>query len=258
MDEDFLSAEKTLISIRQIGPVRQSLLEACGICDFDQLYRMTESWKPISNVRAVEEKLTAVHGNLWRQKMGGSYLTKIIYSAKAIIEKKPILLEPINLPKCPVEFYVDLEYEDFPFCIGVKIVNGNKIVKFQRLMESENEAMRAISEFKKLTYGINEYVVYTWAGQDSRILGLKGNNIDLYYLINRCLMLPMKSFNVKEVAVYFGHKSPPLKITDGFACLLTFGQYLQTKDSSLRQELRKEIEDYNWNDVAQAIKKQYC
>lgn len=258
-----MTDEVVLRAIRQIGPVRQSLLEACGIHDFEQLYQAAECWKDTPNINSVADRLTATHGRVWKQKMGGSYLSKIIYSAKSIVENKPIRLQPISLPTASTEFYIDLEYGDFTFCIGVKAVEGDRISKFQRFIDSARDAKRTVLEFIDLFRDVEDYVAYTWSGQDSKILGLKRNHVDLYSTVNRCLMMPMKSFNVKDVAVYFGHQSPPLSIRDGLACLLTFDEYRSSKDKQTRERLRKEIEDYNWNDVeslhdiAQAIRRKY-
>ena len=256
-----MTDEVVLRAIRQIGPVRQSLLEACGIHDFKQLYQVAECWKDIPNISSVADRLTATHGMAWRQKMGGSYLSKIVYSAKSIVENRPIQLQPISLPTASAEFYIDLEYGDFPFCIGVKAVEGGSIRKFQRFIGSAHDAKRTVLEFKDLFRNVDDYVAYTWSGQDSRILGLERNHVDLYAIVNRCLMMPMKSFNVKDMAVYFGHQSPPLSIRDGLACLLTFDEYRSSNSEGSRERLRKEIEDYNWNDVeslhdiAQAIRR---
>jgi len=193
--------------------------------------------------------------------MGGSHLSKIIYSAKSIVENRPVQLQPISLPTASTEFYIDLEYGDFTFCIGVKAVEGGKINKFQRFIDSARDAKRTVQEFIDLFRNVENYVAYTWSGQDSKILGLERNHVDLYSTVNRCLMMPMKSFNVKDVAVYFGHQSPPLSIRNGLACLMTFDEYRSSKDRQTRERLRKEIEDYNWNDVeslhdiAQAIRR---
>lgn len=195
--------------------------------------------------------------------MGGSYLSKIIYSAKSIIENRPIQLQPISLPTASTEFYIDLEYGDFTFCIGVKAVEGGRTSKFQRFIDSARDAKSTVLEFMELFRNVEDYVAYTWSGQDSKILGLERNHVDLYSTVNRCLMMPMKSFNVKDVAVYFGHQSSPSSIRDGLACLLTFNEYRSSKDKQTRERLRKEIEDYNWNDVeslhdiAQAIRRGY-
>lgn len=237
--------------IREIGEKREEMFRSCGITTCQQLYECAECWQERPSLEKIESLLTQKHGKSWKAKygIGSRYLEKIVYQAKAIRENETIIRERFHLPEVKTEFYVDMEYADFPFCIGVKIKNGEQESDFQRFMETESQAKAAIIEAKDLIDQYRDYTVYTWRGEDSKILGIP-EYLDIYNVVDKCLSLPLSVYSVKDVAVYFGYKPQKLEISDGLHCVSKFSQYQRDKDESIRNQLKQEIINYNWNDVA--------
>lgn len=260
----FISKYGVLSIIREISEAREEMFRLCGITTCRQLYDEAECWQEKPNIKKSEDMLTHKVGKSWKAKygIGTRYLEKILYQVKVIVENRLIIREQFYLPEAHTEFYVDMEYDSFPFCIGIKIKEGNQAKKFQRFAENESEAKEVILEAKRLFNEYNDYVVYTWRGEDSKILGLR-KHIDLYNIVDKNLSVPLPDYSVKDVAVYFGHNPPKLEISDGLHCVAKFTQYQREREISIRKKLKQEILDYNWNDVESlyfvvfALKKDY-
>jgi predicted RecB family nuclease len=244
-----LTERGDLSVLRLVGSVRKSMLKACKIESVKQLYDMTEGQNEKPNVEKLEKALVQTFGPTWKRKfnVAGENPEKIALLAKSLIEDRTIVRKTFEMPEARTELYIDLEYNSFPFCVGVKTVTGNVSRKFQKFIDNEKDVENVIREAGNLFR--NGYVAYVWRGKDTEILGLTGRSVDVFDVVNKYLVMPMKSYNVKDVAKYLGHIPPEMEITNGLHCLVKFNRYLMEKEGSLKQQIREEILKYNWNDV---------
>ena len=236
--------------LREIGAVRKPMLKACKIESIRQLYDITEGQNEKPDVGRLKNALDRRFGTIWKSKfnVGGLSLEKVALLAKSLIEDKMIVKETFDMPVAQTEFYIDLEYGSFPFCVGVKTATGNISRKFQKFIDDEKDVEEVLRETRNLFRG-DSYAAYVWRGKDSEILGLAGRSMDVFDVVNKYLFMPMKSYNIKDVAKYLGHVPPRLEIIDGLHCLVKFNHYLNEKKEPLKQHIREEILKYNWNDV---------
>jgi predicted RecB family nuclease len=244
-----LTEHGELSVLRIIGPVRKSMLKACKIENLKRLYDMTEGQNEKPNVEKLEKVLVERFGTTWKRKfnVGGENLEKVALLAKSFIEDRMIVTKTFQMPVARTEVYIDLEYGSFPFCVGIKTVTGNVSRKFQKFIENEEDVEKVIREARNLIR--NGYVAYVWRGKDTEIMGLTGRTLDVFDVVNKYLFMPMKSYNVKDVAKYLGHIPPQLEIMNGLHCLVRFNSYLMEKEEPKKQHIREEILKYNWNDV---------
>jgi predicted RecB family nuclease len=244
-----LTKHGDLSVLRMVGPVRRSMLKACKMGSIRQLYDMTEGQNEKPNVEKLEKALVQRFATTWRRKfnIAGVSLEKIALLAKSLIEDRMLVRKTFEMPVARTELYIDLEYNSFPFCVGVKAVTGDVSRKFQKFIDNKKDVKNVIREAKNLFR--NGCVAYVWRGNDAKIMGLTGRSLDVYDVINKYFFMPMKSYNVKDVAKYLGHIPPELEIMNGLHCLVKFNRYLMEKEGPLNQQIREEILKYNWNDV---------
>jgi predicted RecB family nuclease len=245
-----LTEHGDLSVLREIGSVRKSMLKACKIESIRQLYDMTEGQNEEPNVERLKNALDQRFKTIWKEKfnVAGLSLEKIAFLVKSLVEDKMMVKQAFEMPVAQTEFYIDLEYGSFPFCVGVKTVTGNVSQKFQKFVDDEKNAENVIRETQNL-FRSDSHVAYVWRGKDSEILGLTGRSMDVFDVVNKYLFMPMKSYNIKDVAKYLGHVPPQLEIIDGLHCLVKFNHYLNEKEEPMKQHIREEILKYNWNDV---------
>ncbi|MBM3132508.1 MAG: hypothetical protein FJZ95_05685, partial [Chloroflexi bacterium] len=167
-------------------------------------------------------------------------------------ENRCFIIENYTFPSVPYTFYLDTEYdpsENWPFCVGIMVCHGRKKERVQAFFNSQKQFRQWLSMFKDTLGQYSPNAAYSWAGQDQRLLGLKENCIDLYRIVDRCLLIPLKTYELSKLATHLGYKLPRLAIRGGFDCLNAYREYRSTADSGSKILIRKQIQEYNWHDV---------
>ena len=244
-----LTEREDLSVLREIGPTRKAMLQACKLESIKQLYDITQAQNDRPSVEKLDRALSEKFGTAWKRKfnVAAVSLEKLALLAKSLMEDRMLVNKTFHLPTAPTEVYLDLEYGTFPFCVGMKAVTGKTSNKFQKFIDDEKEAENVIEEARNLFP--KHYVAYVWRGEDTKIMRLTGATIDAFDIVNKYFFMPLKSYNVKDVARYLGHIPPQIEITNGLHCSVKFNQYLTEKDQSQKQHIREQILRYNWHDV---------
>ncbi|OOC42767.1 TM0106 family RecB-like putative nuclease [Thermosipho sp. 1074] len=216
---------KDLSLIRGIGKFRLKNLKEKGIEKLDDIIEMKEVVKEIF----------------------GEKSDKIIAQAKAFIQKKIILYNPVK--KLKPGIFLDIEsYKNFNFLFGV--LYEDKYIPFLSLKREDEK-----TEFKKLisflsTKKLPVYHYYNYEPiQINKLFkkyNLKKTNIefvDLYKIYHNHIAIPTISYSLKSIAKYLGFNWRTN--LNGNIVVHKFEDFLKTKDDKILDEILK----YNEDDV---------
>lgn len=190
--------------------------------------------------------------------------------AVALLTQKPKRLGPTSLPLLEKALILDLEYETMLrrqiFAASVLVVeSGIETELFQYYAESLDDEERILREFAKLLEKYENYPILTWNGTaadlveitnawarvalpESWLTELRDRHVDLFAVVKKGFRLPTVSFQLKEVAAYFGFvRTHP--DTSSFEIPYLYGRYLGTKDEGIK----KFILEHNADDVRSVL-----
>lgn len=186
-------------------------------------------------------------------------------------DKKPYLLQPIELPQPEVEIFFDIETDplrDLCYLHGfVERIGGNnsteKYIGFFADTTSEKEEKEVFEKAflylsgrkNSLFYYYSKYERSVWrtlqekysgvcSSDDIEALFNPAKGIDLYYdVVTKYTVWPTYSHSIKDLAVYLGFKWRDAH-PSGAASIEWFDQWIRSGDSACKQR----ILDYNEDD----------
>jgi len=186
------------------------------------------------------------------------------------VEKKPVLYEPINLPKTEVELYLDIEddpmrgivylhgiYEKtdekkqfIPFVAGPNDETGERTAfeelwKYLRSFESKVYSLYYYSSHEKSVYkSLGEKYPDIITSDEVQTFFQQENVIDLYSdVILKKTDWPLSSYSLKEIASYLGFKWRD-DTPSGALSIQWYSEYCENLDEKILQR----ILDYNEDD----------
>jgi uncharacterized protein len=218
----------------------------------------------ISSARV--DTLSAVPG------IGANTAGKLILSAKAIMKKKPISINPsvLQFPAKSTEIFLDLEGTDQPdlegeiepvdYLIGVILCKDGRDVYHSFVaqhMRDEEEMFRKFLSFLKTQ---DDYVIYHWHNYEHwhvKRLGERYNlegevekyilpyMIDLHRMATKAFTFPTYTNGLKDIASFLGFKwrHADINALDAIAYYLKY----QTNPDQYRKKIQAVI-DYNEDD----------
>ncbi|MHB8780353.1 MAG: TM0106 family RecB-like putative nuclease [Candidatus Geothermincolia bacterium] len=158
--------------------------------------------------------------------LGQTSLTRMKKQAQVMLQGKQLVLQPAVLPDCDTALYFDMEsdpYSETEYLFGTMLVAGDQDPVFRYfLAKSPDEEESAFSEFMEYiddllrTYGpipIYHYHHYERTHTDKlagrygqvQLLALAQENmVDLLPIVKGCVVLPLPSYSLKDVARYVG------------------------------------------------------
>ena len=194
-------------------------------------------------------------------------LTYFKLQAKAIVEKKDIIIKKVVFPKNKIELFVDIEgssHHNFIWIIGCFIRIEDKVEYRSFLANSPKEEREMIISFYKfLSEFEDEFIIYHWSSAEPQYFkqltekyNLPANNLsnvlknsfDLFPIFKENIILPLYSYTLKEVANWLGFQwHDPL--SDGATSIVLFDKWYIEKN---RKALQKAI-SYNSDDCRALI-----
>lgn len=182
--------------------------------------------------------------------------------AQAMVQKKPILLHPLELPGVP-ELFLDIETDlgqEYVWLIGLLVGRSGDYTNF--FAQSPAGEKEILAEFLHFAERFPHGRILTLSGNEfeRRVLIKRLEHhgfptsvceriTDLYWVIQPAVALPTGSYRVKEIGGYFGYryKHPDL---DGWKVASLYeDRYQSLKNSSSRQKLARTLIEYNEDDV---------
>jgi predicted RecB family nuclease len=247
-------ANKDLSMIWGVGRHYARALEALGLPNYDAL----ADCDPELVVESFRERGYCVSVGmveLWRR------------HARAYDQAAPIVFGPPP-PVADKVIALDLEYDDpgHIWLIGILIDKGPKhererIFLWADTPEAEKENLCALAELVRMHDGLP---VITWNGDGADVprlqkravhhqLGdalnpLVSRHVDLYACARESFRLPIPMLKLESVATYFGIPKTST-ITGGLQAKMLFAAYLSGRDPHERQEIRRQLLDYNRDDL---------
>ncbi len=186
------------------------------------------------------------------------------------VEKKPVLYEPINLPKTKFDLYLDIEddpmrgivylhgiYEKtdgkerfIPFVAGTNDEAGERkafeeLWKYLRSFESEEYSLYFYSSHEKSVYKcLGEKYPDIITPDEVQTFFQQENVIDLYTdIIFKKTDWPLSSYSLKEIASYLGFEWRD-ETPSGALSIQWYSEYCENLDEKILQR----ILDYNEDD----------
>lgn len=213
-------------------------------------------------IRTVEELASAPLELLGRTAHLGHSREVLKARAQAMVQEKPILLRPLELPSGP-ELFLDIETDlsqEYVWLIGLSAGRSGEYTSF--FAEAPGEEKEILADFLNFAERFPTAWILTLSGSKfeqrvmSKRLACHGfptsvcqRIIDLYWIIQPAVALPTGSYRVKEIGGYFGYryKHPDL---DGWEVALLYeNRYQSLKNSSTRRKLARTLIEYNEDDV---------
>lgn len=203
---------------------------------------------------------------------------KILLSARAIHEGRPILLNPevLRFPDRPAEIFLDLEGTDDPdlegdeepvdYLIGVLLRKEGRTLYRPFLAHRFSEEKAMFSDFLEFIRSENDYIIYHWHNYEmwhlKRLAERHGrldeaqrllfpHMADLHRLATSAFVFPTYSNGLKDVAAYVGYRwrHGDVNALDAIAWYLRY----QNDPEGYRERINAVI-DYNEDDCAATMR----
>lgn len=255
-----------LTLVYKIGPASEEVLQSIGVTNIIDLLNVGEDelGKRLKLKFRDGEMPALVHKIIKKHN-----LKRLMLQAKAIAERRLLLVNHSIIPKKEVEIFLDTEYdpvEEYVFLIGLAIKKGDNISFHQFFAGSQRQEKRILLQFLNELSGVEDFVLYTWSGVGADIpqlrkslkkhdfiidrfeTAVRKNHFDLFWFTERNVALPLYSLRIKEVAPFFGFTHNVENMT-GADILYEYHQYIENKDELTKSLILK----YNQNDIEALI-----
>ena len=248
--------DKDLSMIWGVGRHYAPALEALGLSDYDALAGcdpelVVEGFRKRGYFVSVERV------ELWRR------------HARAYDQAAPVVFGPAP-PVADRFIALDLEYDDpgHIWLIGVLIDKGpeherDRVFLWADTPEQERQNLCALAQLVQTHDGLP---VITWNGTGADVPRLRkraarhdlsdtlhavlSRHVDLFACARDSFRLPIPRLKLEPVASYFGaHKTT--KVKGGLEARMLFAAYLGSRDPHERDEIRRDLLDYNRDDLDQ-------
>lgn len=182
--------------------------------------------------------------------------------------KKPVIYNPITLPKTSYELYFDIEddpTQGFIYLHGVyeRSTKGERFIPFLAKYFTREDEKLAWKEFIDYIYSLpqNDYSLYYYSQHEKTnyrklqqqypdviseedVLKLfnSENSVDLYSIILKNTDWPLPSYSLKEIAIYLGFKWRD-ETPSGALSIQWYNEYLNTKDEKIINRILEYNED---------------
>lgn len=213
-------------------------------------------------IRTVEELATAPAELVCRTLRLGHPPEVLLARARAIVENRPILLRPLELPRDD-QVFLDIETDlasNYIWLIGLSVGTDGKYHGF--LAESPEKEKTILHDFLRFMESHPHATLLTCSGSrfEERVIRTRltfyglptavcDRIIDLYQTISRAVALPTDSCRVKEIGAFFGYRYKHSDL-DGFTVALLYAStYQKLKHPLRRRKLRQKLREYNEDDV---------
>ena len=186
--------------------------------------------------------------------------TRIVESARARVEGRPLIRKPPVFPRDETVYYYDIEtLDDQVFCHGIIRVHRGQKEERCFFAETPDDEARIWHEFLDFLAEAPSATLYCWTFYEKTFVESSwrrfGGNRDGYEMLRRSLtdqcafvkdhfILPCRGYSIKVVAPYFGFRWRS-KDANGMNCVAWYKHWLETRDESWRQK----IMEYNLDDV---------
>ncbi len=246
------SSRKPTVEWRQIRP--PSIVLGVGPVSVERLKGI--------GIRTVEELAAAPAELVCRTLRFGHPPEVLLARARAIVENRPILLRPPELPGGD-EVFLDIETDlgqNYIWLVGLCVGKDGEYCGF--FAESPRHEKAILLKFLSLMERYPNARILTCSGSrfEERVirnrLSIHGLStlicdriVDLYQTISRVVALPTSSCRVKEIGAFFGYryKHPDL---NGFAVASLYTiTYQKSKRPFRRLKLELKLREYNEDDV---------
>lgn len=186
----------------------------------------------------------------------------LIARAQAIVERRPVLLRPIQLPRGE-EIFLDIETDlrqTYTWLVGVSAGDSNQYEGF--FAKSPAEERQILEQFLTFVSRYPTATIITCSGSrfEERVmrkrLAIHGlaisvceRIIDVHAAISPAVALPTPSFRVKDIGQYFGYqfRHPDL---DGFTVAALYeSSYCLSQRQRTKRILEQKLREYNQDDV---------
>lgn len=190
--------------------------------------------------------------------IGAKRLAHLQRQAKVLVDKKPLLVEPPQFPKAPVELYIDIETDplrDCDYLFGVLVVKEGReeyLSFFADRPELERDAwssfVNCMANYKGAPiyhFGAYEVVVIRrLAEKYGHALENFEHTIDLGRVVKQTAVFPVYFYSLKDIARVLGFlwRHPE---ASGLNSIFWYHKWIETESRSMRQD----IIDYNEDDV---------
>ncbi|MBS3148435.1 TM0106 family RecB-like putative nuclease [Candidatus Woesearchaeota archaeon] len=199
---------------------------------------------------------------------------KIQFSAKAWVEKKPVIISKPKLPKSNVEIFLDFEGTDeletpeglmkVDYLVGLLVrENGEeRFVPF--VSESIDGEKKMMMDFFEFIRKYPKAPIYHYSSYESThmrslgqkygvdVSGITKNMIDLLSVVKKCVAFPTISNSLKDIGKFLGYSWRGM--ADAQESIVLYLEFLDTK----KRETLQRIVDYNEDDVrATAVVKDF-
>ncbi|MCX7653957.1 MAG: TM0106 family RecB-like putative nuclease [Fervidobacterium sp.] len=187
-----------------------------------------------------------------RKEFGEEKANKLIYHAKSILEKKPIVFKPIQ--KLSEGIYLDIEsYTPFDFDYLFGVLENDRYIPFLASEPSKERyifenILKFLEKRQKPVYHFHNYEIARFRKLSKKYnipisKSLLSRFVDVYKVYVNHVALPIPSYSLKTIARFFGFNWR----TDinGMTVIDYYREYIATKD----KEILREILKYNEDDV---------
>jgi uncharacterized protein len=250
--------------------------EACDdICLIYKIRRSDHAKLYDAGVKTVTELATANIDDLVESVEGMSRrkLESLQRQARALHEKKLIVIQKNPLPTAPTELYFDIEGDPLrgvEYLFGMLVVKGKKAKgKYEYFLaptpDDEKTAWYEFLEFVRILpsdapifhYGTYERTVVNrlknrYGGDERAIEKLEKQMFNLLTTVCESVALPVYFYSLKDIAKQLGFKWRH-KAAGGANSITWYEQYLELKDAkktaAKAKKILQDIIDYNEDDV---------
>jgi predicted RecB family nuclease len=243
-------ASKDLTMIWGINRAYAEALEDMGVLDYPALIGC-DSQAIVESFRERGYFVSAGIVDSWR------------HHASAYVQAAPVVFG--NGPDVGGRFIaVDLEYDALVWLIGVLIDDGSRrerIFLWADNSREEKQNLCALAEIVRAQPGLP---VITWSGDSADLPQLQkaaarhslgdfldpvfDRHVDLYACARESFRLPAPNLKLEAVASYFGVPKTS-SVRNGLEAQMMYQAYLGSRDPKRRAEIRRELLDYNQDDL---------
>jgi predicted RecB family nuclease len=203
---------------------------------------LTQLKKADTEELATALKTTATVVERWKEQ------ANVLLTQKAKITK-------VQLPETKNHICLDIETAEDGTLYLIGLWHDGKFIGFfsendeKKIIDDFIEYLLALGDYKLYHYGVFEKTAFkqlfaTYNVAEHIQKEVFSNMIDLFTLVKRNMLLPLKYYNLKDVAKFFGFKWRASDAS-GSNSMLWFDEWKKTKD----EKLLKKILNYNEDDV---------
>lgn len=247
--------EEDLTRLHDIGPARARQLELIDVRTPTDLLSV-----------GTDEILERKKGRGWR--FGRSHIDGWIAHAQALEAGKSVLYGvPLRLPSQFIAF--DLEYLQPPdgdeiWLAGMLTSSGELTQFWSRKSSKEHELVQSLAEYWDSR---PDAMMVTWSGKSADLPALRRaaqrtgidcvpdpeRHFDLRYWAVQNLRIPTNSFELKDVAPYFGLLRTEHDIQEGRAAARLYSEARRSWNPWTRHRTRARLERYNQDDLRAVV-----